>query len=127
MAEASVDAVAAAAPAPRLTPKQRARWRTAANRLDKTLLLALVAADTRSREAKLRDWVASQDSSLVGEGAQMEAVVDWVLRLSTSLLHELVYRYGKLLERDSVRNRDIHCAAQVFNEEFMLALAQDHD
>jgi hypothetical protein len=111
-------------PRHRLTAKQRARWRSIVNRLDKQLLLALVA-ETRAREEKLRDWVASQDESLVEQEAQLEAVVDWVLCLRASLLHDLVQRYWKLLERDSARNRDIHCAAQLFNEEFMLALSQD--
>ena len=110
----------------RLTSKQRVRWRAAAGRLERPLLLALVA-DARMRDGKLKDWVASQENSLIGDDWHMEAVVDWVSLLRTSLLHDLVNRYSRLLERDSARNRDIHRAARAFHEEFMLALGLDEE
>ena len=97
--------------------KNKMKWRTYANRLERPLLEALTAEGAQ-RRVLLLTWAASKEPEVLDDEVLAGHVVTWVLSLRARLLQELVSRYGALQDRDSARNREIQLAARAFNEEF---------
>ena len=109
-----------------LTPRQRARWRTLATRLERPLLQAIVAAP-HEREGLVKRWALAQDASVAEDSKLLDAVADFLLGLRSALLQDLVGRYFRLMDRDTSRNSDIQKAARAFSDEFVMLLQEGDD
>lgn len=109
-----------------LTPRQRARWRTLATRLERPLLQAIVAAPYE-REGLVKRWALAQDASVAEDSKLLNAVADFLLGLRSVLLQDLVGRYFLLMDRDTIRNSDIQKAARAFSDEFVMLLQEGDD
>lgn len=109
-----------------LTPRQRARWRTLATRLERPLLQAIVAAPYE-REGLVKRWALAQDASVAEDSKLLNAVADFLLGLRSVLLQDLVGRYFHLMDRDTIRNSDIQKAARAFSDEFVMLLQEGDD